>query len=237
MARDSTVDLRPGIVLANRMTALIVGARGYNFEHVRALKDRETMWLTREVDVNPIQLSQLGVQLAAMANVLDVLLSKAGYEKSIDEAVVCRFGTGEEWSLGTEFRELAPHKMIHGDKDLLHRDTEFGVHYHYALANGERTTTMICWDTRWVSGDSTEPKGLKLRPIFHELHGEGRYKKTARPQVWGDEKRKSVRDACVPDLQNWDVEKFRCASNNAVSVWPLNASLTPRQLASQQKKK
>lgn len=119
--------------------------------------------------------------------------------------------------------------VIRGDKDVLHRDNHgHGIHYHYALANGTRTTTLVCWDTRWTSNNKNDAKGLVDRPLFHEVHGEGRYRKAARPDCWGDEKRQSIREACVTDLRKKDIGQFLCASDNASSVWPLGQTVTTR---------
>ncbi|MGO4441016.1 hypothetical protein [Rhizobium sp. RAF56] len=255
MDGNSNGDLGLAVALANRMRTLIVDTRDDSFERVWAYTEREEWWRTRDLDAKPLERSQTGPQLSEMGGELNALLSEAGYEDSIDKDLVRRFRTGEPWSLGTEIEVFASRKIfrgsliplqevptrvrvslsvfafltIHGDKDLLHRDNDqFGIHYHYVLANKVRTTTMICWDTRWASDDPTRPEGFASRPIFRELHGEGRYAKAARPYEWGDRKRKSIRDACVPDLLKWDIKAFRSASNNADAVWPINATLTPR---------
>jgi len=119
---------------------------------------------------------------------------------------------------------------IAGEKDMLDRHLDQGIHYHYALANRKHTTTMICWDTRWTRDPSQKPP-RDIRPLFHELHGLGTKQKHARPDLWGDAKRQSIREACEPDLKTWpDIKAFRCASNKASPVWPTNSVLTPKSL-------
>ncbi len=226
--------------------------------------DHEESRRTRDVDIFPIQPYRIGPQLAEMLGELDAILSEAGYEYRSDEDLVRRFEAGEPWWLGTDLKVFPPCKIlrgylipvqemptrvrislrvfafltIDGDKDLLDRDSDqFGIHYHYVLGSKERTTTMICWDTRWVSVDQTDLKRIKLRPIFHELHGEGKYTKAARPHGWGEKKRKSVREACLSDLRQWDIQEFRCASNSADSVWPIGSTVTPRLQRAVSKKK
>lgn len=266
VAKNSNGELLGAHALSERMRTLIVRTRNDSFEQFLAAMDHEESRRTLDVNTIPIRQYRIGPQLAAMAGELDAILSKAGYEYRADDDLVRRFEAGELWSLGTELGVFPPRKIlrgylfpvqevptrvrislrvfaflkIDGDKDLLARDSDqFGIHYHYVLASKERTTTMICWDTRWASVDPTELKGLKLRPIFHELHGEGKYTKAARPHGWGDRKRKSVREACVSDLRQLDIQAFRCASNNADAVWPIGATVTPRleRSASMKKKK
>jgi hypothetical protein len=115
---------------------------------------------------------------------------------------------------------------IAGDKDVLDRHLDQGIHYHYALANGTHTTTMICWDSRWNYDLAKQPPAV-TRPLFHELHGKGAKRKKARPELWGGKKRETIWKACSPDLCKWPIDEFRCASNKATAVWPINARLTP----------
>nr|WP_323777089.1 hypothetical protein [Amylibacter sp.] len=173
-------------------------------------------------------------------------------EFEIDEEIEHEFDNAE-WSLGREFKVMEPREIvggflmpvldvpvirkvslevfafltISGCKDLLDRHLQQGIHYHYALADKSHTTTMICWDQRWVSplkGDQ------QMRPLFHELHAQGAKSKRARPEIWGDRKRKSIRKACEPDLRKWPINAFRCASNGSSAVWPIGATLTPKLL-------
>lgn len=155
--------------------------------------------------------------------------------------------------MGTEFQVLAPRKILRGylvpirevpipltvsarmlalieiagESHKLDRHLDQGIHYHYTLANGTHTSTMICWDKRWLCPPNAKPPAT-LRPIFHELHGRGSKTKKARPELWSDRKRESIWDACARDLQTWKISEFRCASDNAAAVWPPNAFLTPR---------
>lgn len=266
VAKNNNGELLRAHALVERIRTLIIKTRNDSFEQALATMDRHESRRTRDLDTNFIQHYRIGPQLAEMAGELESTLSEAGYEYRADEDLLRRFQAGETWSLGTELEVFPPRKIlrgflvparevptrvriplhvfafleIDGDKDLLDRDNDqFGIHYHYVLASKQRTTTMICWDTRWQSVDSTDRQGLKLRPIFHELHGEGKYTKVARPHGWGNSKRQSVREACVSDLRKWDIQAFRCASNNADPVWPIGATLTPplKRSASKKRKK
>ncbi|WP_377294540.1 hypothetical protein [Rhizobium sp. SG2393] len=207
MARNSNDELLPAHALAERMRTLVVGTRDDSFEKVLAtINSEDSRWI-RDVDTFPVQPYRIGPQLAEMLGELETILPEAGYEYRADEDLVRRFEAGEPWLLGTDLRVFTTRKIlrgylipvqevptrvrislrvfafltIDGDKDLLDRDSDqFGIHYHYVLARKQRTTTMICWDTKWESVDRTGLKGLKLRPIVHELHGEGKYTKAAR---------------------------------------------------------
>tara|TARA_B100000780_G_scaffold180089_1_gene126270 strand:- start:654 stop:917 length:264 start_codon:yes stop_codon:yes gene_type:complete len=81
---------------------------------------------------------------------------------------------------------------INGCKDLLDQHLHQGIHYHYALSDGTHTTTMICFDTRWTPN----PQSSQLvQPLIHEIHARGAKHKKAKPESWGDKKRKSIWDA------------------------------------------
>lgn len=118
---------------------------------------------------------------------------------------------------------------IEGDRNHLIRENHnFGVHYHYVLADKRRTTALICWDTRWVSPDKSDPKGKKGRPLFHQLHNDNSNGVSATPDRWGAKKRKSVRAACEPDLGRQNIVEFLCAADDATAVWPMSLKVTPR---------
>jgi hypothetical protein len=118
---------------------------------------------------------------------------------------------------------------IEGDRDHLIRENHnFGFHYHYVLADRRRTTTLICWDTRWMSSDKCDPKGIKTRPLFHQLHNDSSGGVRATPDRWGKKKRESVRAACATDLGRQHVLDFLCAADDATSVWPMSLKVTAR---------
>jgi hypothetical protein len=180
-------------------------------------------------------------------------------EMEIDKEVARKFNAGD-WCLGRELEVLAPRKILRGflvpvrdvptdvrvtlkvfayltinnSKDLLDRHLPQGIHYHYALADKRHTTTVICWDTRWMTPPMSSQQ---VRPLFHELHAEGAKSASARPERWGDKKRKSICDACEPDLSKWPIDEFRCASNGSSPVWPTSATLTPRPLQTSKPKR
>lgn len=106
------------------------------------------------------------------------------------------------------------------DRDFLHRENHgWGWHYHYLNANEERSDTVLCWDTL-----TPAPKKPGMRGLFQEKHGQG-FK--ARPTLWGHTKRRSMHEACVPDLLRPIIE-FRHPTQKAVAVWPIGLPLTPR---------
>jgi hypothetical protein len=112
---------------------------------------------------------------------------------------------------------------IPGERDLLKREhhNQVGWHYHYLNFRKDRSNLVLCWDTRAVRQSG------KDHPLFQETHGEGHADFPARPDLWGTNKRKSMHNACAPDLDVWPLTTFRCASAKAGPVWPLFAGLTP----------
>jgi hypothetical protein len=112
---------------------------------------------------------------------------------------------------------------IEGERDLLKREhhSQVGWHYHYLDFKKARSNIVLCWDTRAVRQNRQD------HPLFQETHGEGHADFPGRPDLWGNTKKKSMHDACAPDLDNWPLSTFRCASNKAGPVWPLAATLTP----------
>ncbi|PPQ43152.1 hypothetical protein [Rhodopseudomonas palustris] len=116
---------------------------------------------------------------------------------------------------------------IPGHDEFLYREQGGGIgwHYHYLIDRRTRTDTVLCWDTRWMP---TNPPDDRIRPLFQELHGEGKAKAFGRPDLWKSKKKKSMHLACAPDLLKWSIDTFRCASNDSRPVWPENAVLTPQ---------
>jgi hypothetical protein len=120
-------------------------------------------------------------------------------------------------------------RSIGGDRDFLKGERHSGVgwHYHYLDWRKRRSNVILCWDTR------APGTARRLRPLFHEKHGEGGKHFSARPDLWGSTKRESIHDACAPDLARWPLEEFRCASNDASPVWPDDAVVMIRPGPSQ----
>lgn len=162
---------------------------------------------------------------------------------------------GSEWSIAREFKALRPRDIhrghlvpvvsipvqarlsiqllafiaIDGDRDHLVRENHgFGMHYHYVLADRRRTTTLICWDTNWVSPDTSDQQGIRDRPLFHQLHNDSSKGVRAAPLLWGDKKRRSVRSACAPDLRRQKITDFLPAGSDAIAVWPRVKAVTPK---------
>jgi len=113
------------------------------------------------------------------------------------------------------------------DLDLLDREHHGHIkwHYHYLTEKKKRTNVVLCWDTR---AKPPQPEDKKwVRSLFQETHGEGHVTSWARPDLWSGEKKLSMHQACSPDLVEWPLSEFRCASNKAGPVWPESALLTP----------
>jgi hypothetical protein len=112
---------------------------------------------------------------------------------------------------------------IPGERDLLKREhhDQVGWHYHYLDFKKARSNVVLCWDTHAVR------QAGKDHPLFQETHGESHADFTARPDLWGPPKKRSMHNACAPDLDTWSLGTFRCASAKAGPVWPLSAKLTP----------
>lgn len=114
--------------------------------------------------------------------------------------------------------------------DREHHDA-IGWHYHYLDRKKRRSDTILCWDTRWTNPPRPDPVSrsyrVPSRPLFHETHGEGHARFTAKPYLWGDAKRESMHNACEPDLTR-SIGEFRCAANKADAVWPRGVILTAR---------
>jgi hypothetical protein len=178
---------------------------------------------------------------------LDQALNEAGYG---DVPTKYRLPPDEFWTLGSTIKSF-PIRTIHigfiepvlrvpiiprlsetvvaflldipGERDLLKREhhNQVGWHYHYLNFKRERSNIILCWDTRAARQSGQE------HPLFQETHGEGHADFPGRPDLWGITKKKSMHDACGPDLDSWPLHAFRCASKKAGPVWPLAAKLTP----------
>lgn len=238
----------PADVFVARLRKLTGDIRRASFERGWTMMEREH-WPKRDDGERPFQRTTLKERLVEAVEEIDALLP----DDAIDEEIIGEFEDGD-WSIGTEFEVLAPRNIlrgflvpirevptrvlvtmkvfafltINGSKDLLDRHLDQGIHYHYALSDKTHTTTMICWDTRWIRPPRLPKVPPAAHPLFHELHAQGAKHATARPNRWGDEKRKSIWAACLPDLSRWRINEFRCASNGSSPVWPLGVALTPR---------
>lgn len=105
----------------------------------------------------------------------------------------------------------------------LNRETHGkGWHYHYLDRKKKRSDAILSWDTRWK-----KTKSQATPALFVEKHGEKRAKIKSKYKSWGPEKRKSIYNACLPDLCKWNLNDFKCASNDSQVVYPLGRQLTP----------
>lgn len=106
------------------------------------------------------------------------------------------------------------------DRNKLARDNhQKGWHYHYCNSKGNRSDTMLSFDT----GGAT-----KNVPLFWERHSEGKAKFRAKAHLWGDQKRESIWTSASPELTKHPLHEFRRPKNEASPVWPLKATLSPR---------
>jgi hypothetical protein len=226
---------------------LIGDVRTTSFDRAWANMENEHWMDTRRDDI-PRQGSDSEKRLAELVDEIDATLP----DDEVDLETVRDFES-QKWSIGSELVVLAPYKIlrgflvpvlevptlvpitlklfalirINGVRDWLVRENHgFGYHYHYVLADKRRTTTMLCWDTRWQSSVKDEPKGLNYRPLCHQLHNDSSKNILATPGAWGDKKRKSVRNACVPDLRRRSMADFLSAARDAEVVWPRSAVAT-----------
>lgn len=231
-----------------RLRRVIGDVRSTSFDRAWGNMENEH-WKDHRRDDIPRQQSVSKERLTEVVEEIDAALP----EEEVDLGIVREFES-ETWSIGSELAVLAPREIlrgflvpvfgvptrvpvtlklfalikISGIRDWLVRENHnSGYHYHYVLADERRTTTMLCWDTRWRSPARDEPKGLNDRPLFHQLHNDRSKNITASLGSWGDKKRTSARNACVPDLRRQNVADFLCAARDAEAVWPRAAAVTP----------
>ena len=114
-----------------------------------------------------------------------------------------------------------------GEEYLKRENHGMGYHYHYLNWRKDRSNVILSWDTRWKEPDPhTNPPNIC--PLFVEPHGEvGNANFKAKPWLWREKKRKSIYDACSPDLAKWPIGAFKCPSNNSEIVYPPGSALTP----------
>ncbi|WP_440640992.1 hypothetical protein ACSHT2_07260 [Bradyrhizobium sp. PUT101] len=116
-------------------------------------------------------------------------------------------------------------KLIIGldDRNKLARDNhQKGWHYHYCNSKGQRSDTMLSFDTEAAKANV---------PLFWERHGEGKAKFRAKAHLWGDQKRESIWTSASPELTKHPLHEFRRPKNEASPVWPLDATLSARARA------
>ncbi|MCP1838786.1 hypothetical protein ACVIHI_008291 [Bradyrhizobium sp. USDA 4524] len=114
------------------------------------------------------------------------------------------------------------------DRNKLARDNhQKGWHYHYCDSKGQRSDTMLSFDTN--QRDCVDKKGaIKDLPLFWERHDEGKAKFRAKAQLWGNPKRESIWSSAFPEVKKHPLDEFRRPKNEALPVWPLNAVLSLR---------
>ena len=197
---------------------------------------------------SPSSLAQTPLQpFSEIVDSLDRTLAGAGYGM---KSTKHDLPLGEFWTFGSVILNF-PIRAIHGgfveplmrapiiahvpetvvaflleiprERDLLDRErhNQVGWHYHYLDFKRARSDIVLCWDTHVV-----RQKG-RDHPLFQETHGKGHAAFTARPDLWGPTKKKSMHYACAPDLDTWPLNDFRCASAKAGPVWPVSAILRP----------
>jgi hypothetical protein len=119
---------------------------------------------------------------------------------------------------------------VHGLRDTLDRDHHgvVGWHYHYCNKKGQRSDTMLSFDTnQQVQLQTAVAVAQSNHPLFWERHSESNAKFSARAEQWGTGKRESLYDAIMPDLKKWKATEFRRPGMAAEAVWPMGAILSP----------
>jgi hypothetical protein len=116
---------------------------------------------------------------------------------------------------------------IIGDKHKLDRDNHhIGWHYHYCKSNGDRSDTLLSFDTS--QSDRLDARGrIQNVPLFWERHSESKARFRAKAHLWGDGKRRSVWNSVLPELER-PLHEFRRPKEIASPVWPKNAVLSTR---------
>ena len=104
--------------------------------------------------------------------------------------------------------------------DVLIREQHdvFGWHYHYCDQRRRRSDILMSFD-RKRNVASANPKS-QLPPLCWEPHGVNKAKFKAKPWLWGDRKRKTIYEACAPDLGIVPALTFKPPSREAADVWP-----------------
>lgn len=117
-------------------------------------------------------------------------------------------------------------------EDYLKRETHgMGLHYHYLNWRRDRSNVVLSWDTRWPE-PNPQTKPPVQRALFVEQHGERNNADfQAKPWLWGEKKRKSIYQACEPDLIKWPINEFKCAADKSDVVHPPGRTLTPHPAA------
>lgn len=200
----------------------------------------------------PVEVPRIRERAAGLLIELEHLLSTANWAPRGDMPL---FPTATRWTLGWVEREAPMRKVLRGyllpvkqfpilgsvsDRaiaflskisgwnDYVKRENHpgVGIHYHYLSDAKKRSDVLLAWDTRWHASPGTDA----LRPLFGEKHAEGKAGFSARPWAWCDKKKISMYNACAGDLNKWPIGEFRCASQNALAVWPGVAVITPIQI-------
>lgn len=121
---------------------------------------------------------------------------------------------------------------IDDGEDYLTRENHgMGWHYHYQNWRKERSNVILSWDTRWCE-PTPQTKPPTQRALFVEPHGEKNNADfEAKPWLWREKKRKSMYEACSPDLVKWQIGEFKCAADKSEVVHPPARVLTPHPAA------
>lgn len=121
---------------------------------------------------------------------------------------------------------------IDDGEDYLTRENHgMGWHYHYQNWRKDRSNVILSWDTRWPE-PAPQTKPPTQRALFVEPHGEKNNADfEAKPWLWREKKRKSMYDACSPDLVKWRIGEFKCAADKSEVVHPPDRTLTPHPAA------
>ena len=115
----------------------------------------------------------------------------------------------------TQSQKLAFYLIsIPGLKEKLCRENHdhFGYHYHYLDKDKRRSDTVLTFGKPQI--------GTKGFTLFFEKHAIKKAGFPAKMDLWGEKKRISTYETCVPDLNKRLLSEFKRPSVNASPLWP-----------------
>jgi hypothetical protein len=111
-------------------------------------------------------------------------------------------------------------KMPDADELLIREKHDvFGWHYHYCDHKRRRSDVLMAFDRSRLCQESP-PSGKQIVPLCWEPHAINKAKFQAKPWLWGDRKRRSIYQACEPDLSVTPALTYKPPSKEAQDVWP-----------------
>lgn len=107
---------------------------------------------------------------------------------------------------------------IPGLKDKLCRENHdhFGYHYHYLDKDERRSDTILTFGNPLAIANEVT--------LFFEPHAVKKAGFAAKMDTWGDKKRVSTYETCVPDLKKWPLSEFKRPSKHAATLWQIRSA-------------